>query len=204
MASFFFLDDLDLDWGLTARAAKARAIADARFREAFDPTYGSWEEVHDALDDSDLENLEDSEFFNSSCGGSSWSTSGCCRSPATKVGESSTLGTQKEALESRMAGSLRDMPSDQSKTVSTSCTVMDLEGQRSDGVKQRKRKVIMGRDFLLVSRTCLPELDRQFQFFHMPSLSTVEVKVTGSTREVSSRAQPDVPPSLSKCVDAPS
>lgn len=42
-----------------------------------------------------------------------------------------------------------------------------------------KKKVIMGRNFLLVSRDCLREskFGRRFQFFHKPSLSSVVVKV---------------------------
>lgn len=42
--------------------------------------------------------------------------------------------------------------------------------------RQCKKKVIMCREFLLVSRTCLQEANKEFQFFHMPSLSAFEVK----------------------------
>lgn len=46
-----------------------------------------------------------------------------------------------------------------------------------------KKKVIMGRNFLLVSHDCLRELKfgRRFQFFHKPSLSTVAVNVQEHT-----------------------
>lgn len=45
------------------------------------------------------------------------------------------------------------------------------------GYQQRKKRVIMGRDFLLVSRTCLQGANKKFQFFHTSSLSAVEVKI---------------------------
>lgn len=52
--------------------------------------------------------------------------------------------------------------------------------------------------FLLVSHACLRESDKKFQCFHMSSLSTIEVKVKKSTREVCPKAQHgDVP---STCV----
>lgn len=56
----------------------------------------------------------------------------------------------------------------------------------------RKTKVIMGRDFLLVSRTCLRGPNKKFQFFHMSSLSAVEVNVKVAYREVCVSAQDSV------------
>lgn len=50
---------------------------------------------------------------------------------------------------------------------------------------QCKKKVIMGREFLLVSHTCLREVNKKFQFFHMPSLSAFEVKIKVPSRKVS-------------------
>lgn len=49
----------------------------------------------------------------------------------------------------------------------------------------RRKKVIMGRDFLLVSRHCLQESSpgKKFLFSHMPSLSAVEVKVKESSSD---------------------
>lgn len=36
--------------------------------------------------------------------------------------------------------------------------------------RHQSKKVIMGREFLLVRRHCLRDLDKRFRFFHMPSL----------------------------------
>ncbi|KAG5566502.1 hypothetical protein RHGRI_002158 [Rhododendron griersonianum] len=67
--------------------------------------------------------------------------------------------------------------------------------------RHRPKKVIMGRDFLLVSHRCLRDLDKRFRFFHMASLSAVEVKVQEPSLIVSQPCSLDGHVSQEVCVD---
>jgi len=49
----------------------------------------------------------------------------------------------------------------------------------------------LGRDFILVNHSALSSSERKFNFFHMPSLSAVEVKVMEPTPFANSPASPD-------------
>ncbi|KAI8573653.1 hypothetical protein RHMOL_Rhmol01G0293800 [Rhododendron molle] len=67
--------------------------------------------------------------------------------------------------------------------------------------RHRPKKVIMGRDFLLVSRCCLRDSDTTFRFFHMASLSAMEVKLQESSLIVSQPCSLDGHVSQEVCVD---
>ncbi|XP_058216416.1 uncharacterized protein LOC131327328 [Rhododendron vialii] len=189
-------DDFVCEWGSISQADKAKAAAKARFCDIFDPNYEPWEEVHDALDLSDSESAEGN---NSVQGVSSWSDTNYHR---FQVGESSLSSTKMEVCEAMAADTLKAGSTGQCEVAPPSCVVSGgfeyvVESEKFDDVGkgaldhsvrvkwprpskyQRKKKVIMGRDFLLVSRNCLWESDtgRKFQFFHMASLSAVVVKV---------------------------
>lgn len=69
-------------------------------------------------------------------------------------------------------------------------------------MKSRHRKVILGREFLLVSRHCLHISDKRFRFFHMPSHSAVEVKVKEPSLTVNQPCNPDPQKSHEGCNDA--
>lgn len=172
------------DLGVTSRAAKARVAAKAMFREIVDPNYEPWEEVSDA---SNLSDSEDTEVVPV-----------VCRHPSriannflsVEIGESSRSTSMLEVHSSSCAHMTSNIPNYHLLGASGSVVKpmeIDEDGTvlgcsngmvraRSLGSCQRRRKVRMGRGFLLVDRGCLVT-GRTFNFYHMPSLSVVEVKV---------------------------
>lgn len=68
-------------------------------------------------------------------------------------------------------------------------------------MKLHHRKVIMGREFLLVSRHCLHSSDKRIRFLHMPGHSVVEVKVKEPFLTVNQPCSPDPQKSHEGCID---
>lgn len=75
---------------------------------------------------------------------------------------------------------LREVLNEDHEVSSSNCASMRCS--RPSKSSQRKKRVIMGRDFLLVRRNGLSDLDqgKKFRFFHGPSHSVVEVQVKDS------------------------
>ncbi|KAG5520846.1 hypothetical protein RHGRI_033425 [Rhododendron griersonianum] len=216
------LEDFGSDWVLPFHLAKDKATAAAKFREVFDPAYEPWEEVYGNWDHSDSEDMdsEDREFPNQSCGGSA-----TCAN--FHIGESSRSNVTMEACEVDGIGCLGVVSNDLSM-VSSGCAATESkvdcrcpaggsgsfdrfggpEGpyrnlMSNGGLKfrHRQKKVIMGREFILVSRHCLRGEDKRFRFFHMPSLSAVEVKVQEPSLTVSHPRSPNGLRAQEVCVD---
>lgn len=215
-------EDFEADWVWPSRLARSRAAAEAKIREYSDPDYEPWEEVNGKWDHSDSENMdsEGMEFPNHSCGGSS-------NLKNFHIGESSRSAAAMDTCETDGISCLRVVPNDPCVVVSSGYAAMDskvgchfrasVSGSSNrcekleepgkylmsgGGMKSRHRKVILGREFLLVSRHCLHISDKRFRFFHMPSHSAVEFKVKEPSLTVNQPCSPDPQKSHEGCIDA--
>lgn len=191
-------DESDLEhWGLHSRFFRAKAEAADQLRDLFDPNYGPWEEVYE---DSDSMDLEHQGAMDESRAGFSWIDRGVVD---LSLGASKRVDCEPQILSSLKVGPKESCGAaiatfaasgNPNSTVELGSTAESVKveevvkGMQSYGQVKRprfpvnghcKKKVIMGRNFLLVSRDCLRELKigRRFQFFHKPSLSTVAVNV---------------------------
>ncbi|KAI8572406.1 hypothetical protein RHMOL_Rhmol01G0196000 [Rhododendron molle] len=81
-------------------ASAHRVAAKARLRNIFDPNYEPWEEVHDALDQSDSEDVEVDNSFHGGCFGIG------AHYHRFQVGESSRSNTIMEAGDALVAYTL--------------------------------------------------------------------------------------------------
>lgn len=158
------------------RVAKARVAAKARLRDIFDQNYEPWEEVHDALDQSDSEDVKVDNSFHGGCSGIG------AHYHRVQVGGSLRSNTNMEAGDALVAYTLRAGSKSQCEGISFSWVASEVSEsigksekfedggkvfEQSSCVKgphpakycRPKKKVIMGRDFLLVNRNCLRESD---------------------------------------------